>query len=498
MTTLRISTLAPGSCVFAVLALLGSQVLAQASGSQAVPPEARSYPIGEGHNVRSIGHEPLAGRPAYKPIVQRQMIGNEEAWIAYVGHHNGEAVNPLTGRVETNGTSIVDVTDPRAPSLLHHIPPIEGTNGAQMVRTCSGDDLPGGAAGHTYLLRAGASYHQVFDVTDPTDPQSLGIVSEGLTDTHKSWWECETGIAYLVSGVPGWRTERMTQVYDLSTPASPRFIKNFGLADQLPGATGEPSVGLHGCIPVIERNRVYCGHMAAVDSRGVIAILDRDKLLNDTWADPATPTRAEVESVIVTQMRMPDFLGAHSTLPILGMTLPEFEKDAAGLVRDFLLVVNEQNTVACTRMARQMSFLVDITDERHPWPVSTYNVPEGTHDFCSYGGRFGAHASHENMTPIFHGKLVFISWFNAGVRVVDIRDPFNPVEAGYYIPAVNDNTTERCAEVDGQEVCGVATQTNNVEVDDRGYIYIADRANSGLEILDLTGSARRIAEYPDD
>jgi hypothetical protein len=37
-------------------------------------------------------------------------------------------------------------------------------------------------------------------------------------------------------------------------------------------------------------------------------------------------------------------------------------------------------------------------------------------------------------------------------------------------------------------------QTNNVEVDERGFIYIADRANTGLHILELTGEARRIME----
>jgi hypothetical protein len=42
----------------------------------------------------------------------------------------------------------------------------------------------------------------------------------------------------------------------------------------------------------------------------------------------------------------------------------------------------------------------------------------------------------------------------------------------------------------------VAVQTNNVEVDDRGYIYIVDRANTGLHILELTGSARQVANLP--
>ena len=40
-----------------------------------------------------------------------------------------------------------------------------------------------------------------------------------------------------------------------------------------------------------------------------------------------------------------------------------------------------------------------------------------------------------------------------------------------------------------------AIQTNNVEVDDRGYIYAVDRANTGMHILALTGLARQVADF---
>ena len=84
------------------------------------------------------------------------------------------------------------------------------------------------------------------------------------------------------------------------------------------------------------------------------------------------------------------------------------------------------------------------------------------------------------------------SWFNAGVRAVDIRDPYRPKEIGYYIPAITDEDRPSAASrrAAGQR-CKIAIQTNNVEVDDRGYIYIVDRANTGMHILELTGAARR-------
>jgi hypothetical protein len=44
--------------------------------------------------------------------------------------------------------------------------------------------------------------------------------------------------------------------------------------------------------------------------------------------------------------------------------------------------------------------------------------------------------------------------------------------------------------------CKIAIQTNSVEVDDRGYIVIVDRANTGMHILELTGNARKAASFP--
>ena len=112
------------------------------------------------------------------------------------------------------------------------------------------------------------------------------------------------------------------------------------------------------------------------------------------------------------------------------------------------------------------------------------------------GGRFGLHSTNENMTPIYYKRIVFVTEFNAGVRAIDVRDPFNPKEIGSYIPAVTPRSDTRCIKVNDQDRCKIAIQTNNVEVDDRGYIYITDRANNGLHILSLTGPARAVANFP--
>jgi hypothetical protein len=52
--------------------------------------------------------------------------------------------------------------------------------------------------------------------------------------------------------------------------------------------------------------------------------------------------------------------------------------------------------------------------------------------------------------------------------------------------------------VNGNQVdCKNAIQTNNVELDDRGLIYIADRAGTGMHILRLTGKAKEVVSEDD-
>ena len=71
-------------------------------------------------------------------------------------------------------------------------------------------------------------------------------------------------------------------------------------------------------------------------------------------------------------------------------------------------------------------FILDITDERHPLPIATFQVPEEPGDFCHRGGRFGPHSFADAYHPKLDKKLVVLAYFNAGVRVVDIRNPFVP------------------------------------------------------------------------
>ena len=55
------------------------------------------------------------------------------------------------------------------------------------------------------------------------------------------------------------------------------------------------------------------------------------------------------------------------------------------------------------------------------------------------------------------------------------------------------NTDLRCGTLNGvSNVCRQVIQTNNVASDDRGCVYIVDRADTGLHVLELQGEAKKI------
>ena len=449
---------------------------------------AAEDPAEEAWNMALLGHHDLQGRDAYHAVPHR--YGDRS--ILFVGHHRGEAMNPLTGDVETNGMSVVDVTDPTSPVLLHHQPPYGEADNLQHVQVCSGADLPGADPDRVYMAAtSGGLGAELLDVTDPADPRFVRMIyTTGFTDTgrrgtHKIFWDCESGIGYLNGTPEGWRINRVLQVFDLSDPEEPRFIRNFALDGSQPGATGPIPTSLHA--PFAFGDRVYLGYGAS--DGGVMQILDRDKLINgDPDAeDPFAPTPDNLLYPQISRLDMPGYYGAHTVKPILGVEVADYADTEVNKFLNLALLVSEEFHDDCAA-DRDMLFLVDITEEDKPFPISTFQTSEALGDFCNRGLRFGPHSINDAYHPGFDKSLVVLSYFNAGIRVADIRDPFRPREIAYFVPKMTDMTHELC-----DPECNTQIQTNNVEVDDRGYIHAVDRAGTGLHILELTGEAREIA-----
>jgi hypothetical protein len=188
-------------------------------------------------------------------------------------------------------------------------------------------------------------------------------------------------------------------------------------------------------------------------------------------------------------------------MPVFGLTPRSYGKFIEFKTRDIVLLASEATSDKCQE-APHWSFIVDVTVENSktvppgtrpeqdvwqgPMVLSTMSVDPRLGEkfrrgnYCDRGARFGVHSSEENFHNPYYGRVTFLAYFTGGVRVWDIREPQTPAELGFYVPVSNANTT-----ADGY-------MTNNVEVDNRGYVYVVDRNGAGLDILELTGKAKKI------
>src|SRR4029079_17757701 len=108
----------PAVFKFTLVSLIALALPAAAQTRQDIPkigdpPEAL--------NMRLVGYNDLQGRSAYQPTIVHQ----GSRYITYVGHHGGsketpEPLNVLTGKHELNGTSVLDVGDPKNPKYIAH------------------------------------------------------------------------------------------------------------------------------------------------------------------------------------------------------------------------------------------------------------------------------------------------------------------------------------------------------------------------------------------
>jgi len=443
---------------------------------------------------------------------------------------------------------IIDVTDPNNPVEKALIPSPPGGQ-SQMARMCLGSDLPHGTPGHVYLQRnvqGGASAgYQIYDVTDVSNPVFLSAIT-GLRSTHKEWWECKSGLMIAPgskNAAPLWRESQAMLIYDWSDPTQPPvFIRSFGLPGGQPNGTGPVPNSLHGAISTFEHplagqklargatandvigNRIYAAW--GVGDDGIVTIIDRKKLLpaayGGTWvpkkADSAdNPDEDELigpNSPTVGYFQMSPDQGGHTSMPVFGMKPPSMQKFNEFATRDFVITTSEATADGVNgrcNEAPHWAFMLDVTVENSMGSL-TANPPTGSgvrieHDpyqgpmvlstmqvmpqfgeryprgnYCARGARFGVHSVEENFNNPFYGKMTAVAYFNGGLRIYDIREPVYPSEVAFYVTEANALTDP------------AGYMLNNVEIDNRGYIYVVDRNGAGMDILQLTGCAAAIGQ----
>jgi hypothetical protein len=390
-------------------------------------------PQADALNMRLVGQTDLNGHGDGMHV-------NVQDGFAYVGHMGESRV----------GTSVVDVSDPRQPRVVAELetPPGTHSHKVQVV----GDVLLVNYERNAAFEPNAPSWQgglKVFDISRPAQPREIAFLKMPGKGVHRmTYWE--PPFAYMSGSDEGF-IDQFLVIVDLSDPARPCEVgrwwypgQNTG-AGEVPtwtptqahgGAPGAKRYALHH--PLIRGDRAYCGWWDA----GLVILDISDK------RKPALVSQLEFGADVST--------ATHTALPLPG--------------RDVLVVTDEQLANDCRGLQTRVR-VVDIADERHPKVTAEFPVPVG--DFCARGGRFGPHNVHE-MRPgtLLDPNTVYVTWFNAGLRVVDVTDAHAPREIAYFIP---DPPPGR-----------PSIQFNDVLVTADGLVYVTDRFTGGLYILERT------------
>ncbi len=352
----------------------------------------------------------------------------------YVGHFGPSGM----------GTSILDVSDVCRPELVRQwrAPPHSHTHKVQVAdgllltnheRFRSDEPWSAGMA--------------VYDLAEPFDPRPVGFWESSGRGVHRIVWE--GGRYAYVSATPDGFEDRIWVIVDLLDPDHPVEAGRWWWPGQWVDG-GERSDWPDG--------RSWNVHHAMVQGeRAYVGFWDGGMVILDI-SDLTRPR-------IVSRLDWDEGGHTHTCLPLPG--------------RDLVVVTDEAVTDGCDGPPHMVR-VVDVSDEDHPEVVAICPVPEG--DFCDRGLRFGAHCLHENRPGSYRSaEVVFATYFNAGLRVYDLADAAAPVEIAHWIP--------ECPP--GQQ----AAQINDVWIGEDHLVYVTDRVNGGVYILEPDAAlAGRMAE----
>jgi len=287
---------------------------------------------------------------------------------------------------------------------------------------------------------------KVFDVSDRSRPNLLAYQKTGGIGVHR--FDMDANYAYISTEMPGY-IGNILVIYDIENPARPEEVSRWWLPGQhLAGGETPSWAG--------RRHRLH--H----------ALRKNDTLWAGCW-------HAGVRMVDISDIRKPRTIGAYNYHP----PFPEPSHTFMGVPfaiggKQIALAIDEEDHAQTgDEMLRRRGrphgclWVFDVTDPSNIQPLSIFEVSELDSPWSRAApGRFGAHQFQEHMED----TLVYCAWFSGGLRIVDIADPSAPQEVGWFIP-----------EPAAGKTC---PQTNDVDTDGRGLIYLADRWN-GFDILEF-------------
>lgn len=405
----------------------------------------------------------------FKHLARLDIAGGGQVVVqgdyAYIGHMKAP-----------HGTSILDVSDPTDPKVVSHIEPPEWSH-THKVRVAGDLMITNVEQDQRHFLRKGdripdlrdkdlddaaiaaklgvtpediptldaarergydGGRFRVWDISDKTAPRLLSYVKTHGFGVHR--FDMDENYAYISTEMEGY-VGNLLVIYDLADPANPTEVSRWHMPGQHV-AKGETPTGpgyshrLH--------HAMRCG----------------DELWAATW-------HAGMRVLDASDITDPRQIGSYvwpKAIPEPTHTVMPLEQRING--RRYAVAIDEEHAHQPGRL-HGFLWVMDVTDLDNIEAVAAWDLTERA---CPYmgeeGARFGAHQYREKLD----GTLVYCTWFAGGLRVLDLADPLTPKEVAYFMP---------------DRGPGGAPQSNDVDVDTNGRIYLLDRVN-GLDILEMT------------
>jgi len=427
------------------------------------------------HKVKRMGHLDLAG-------AGQVTISHGHAFVGHLPNPDGL------------GTSIIDISDPRAPRVIatvalgdpeshshkvriagdimvvnhernmsrigrraEQLPAVQRSLSQELGRQPTSKELAAKLNVAEDDLRAVQEFEQrgyqnggfkIYDISTPSKPRLTSYQKTGGIGVHR--FDMDERYAYISTEMAGY-VGNILIIYDLRDPGKPQEVARWWMPGQHVAAGEQPTWS----------GRRHRLHHAL-------------RFGNEMWA---SCWHAGFRVIDVSNLSQPNTIGSYNYHPLF----PEPTHTVIPLPdtingRRIALAVDEEDQAQnpaeeAARRGRPHACILtfDVTDLADIKPLAQFQVSELDSPFSRVSGaRFGAHQFCERMS----GTLVHAVWFGGGLRVIDVADPQSPREVGYFIPEP----------VPGK----AAPQSNDVALDGRGLIYVVDR-HVGFDVLEFTG-----------
>lgn len=290
----------------------------------------------------------------------------------------------IVGR--TDGTSFIDVTDASNPRYLGDLPKTPEARISVWRDMKVYED-------HVYIVSDGAGDHgvQVFDLTrlrDVTEPQTFepDYLYTGIASAHNIVMNEETGFAYVVGASGGGETcGGGLHMLDLTDPGHPTFAGCFS-----DGVTGRRGTGYSHdaqCVTYTGPDEDYKGREICIGS-------------NETALSFSDVTDKD-NPISIATVEYPNVAYAHQ-----GWLTPD----------QTLFFQNDEGDEPSGLVEHTRTLVWDVRDLDDPILVTEYFASTTETDHNLY----------------IEGDLMYQSNYGAGLRVIDISDPDDIHEVGYF------------------------------------------------------------------